>query len=213
MPCFLCVQSKEKHQQSAAKIVADVAFSEPEVPDNKTVQLDVLPLPPITEMNAKTMSKEQLKTALSAFDGNLASIKRVERFEFFALKDFQSPFEDVVARELYRRNIIANKGEFTRNGTLRKLPSKKKHWEAVIRYIGTLIDPAKMWTQVDVLEIIKYFLPKSKEGGMNQISHTVLVTNLVAMNILEREMGGHGMWRTVGKGHPMPLGKGILPNF
>ncbi|KAJ3230745.1 hypothetical protein HDU78_008113, partial [Chytriomyces hyalinus] len=108
---------------------------------------------------------------------------------------------------------------FSKDGKrLVRMPTKKKNWEPVIRYIGTLVDPAALTlSQADILQIIVYFLPSSPlqtvSKGQQTAAPTVIVTNMVAMGILEREMGGVGLWRTKNRGHPMMLGKGILPNF
>ncbi|ORY34540.1 hypothetical protein BCR33DRAFT_508592 [Rhizoclosmatium globosum] len=52
-----------------------------------------------------------------------------------------SPYIENVARELYARNIIKNKGQISHDGRPQEMATKKKHWEAIIRYIATLIQP------------------------------------------------------------------------
>ncbi|KAJ3253590.1 hypothetical protein HDU77_004498 [Chytriomyces hyalinus] len=177
------------------------------------IKIDINSLP-----SAKQMSTKELDTALRQLNG-VISHERTELFTFNVPKDFESPHVDQIAREIYKRNIIANGGQFSKDGKrLVRMPTKKKNWEPVIRYIGTLVDPAALTlSQADILQIIVYFLPSSPlqtvSKGQQTAAPTVIVTNMVAMGILEREMGGVGLWRTKNRGHPMMLGKGILPNF
>ncbi|KAJ3241423.1 hypothetical protein HDU81_000472 [Chytriomyces hyalinus] len=176
------------------------------------IKVDIKSLP-----SAKQMSTEELDNTLRQLQGTI-SHERTELFTFNVPKDFESPHVDQIAREVYKRSIIANGGQFSKDGKrLVRMPTKKKNWEPVIRYIGTLVDPAKTLSQADILHIIVYFLPSSPlqtvSKGQQTAAPTVVVTNMVAMGILEREMGGVGLWRTKNRGHPMLLGKGILPNF
>ncbi|KAJ3077342.1 hypothetical protein HDU99_001196 [Rhizoclosmatium hyalinum] len=137
-----------------------------------------------------------------------------EAYTFNVPKDFDSPYIDVLARELYRRDIEANGGAFLPDGRLKSWPKKKNKWEAVIRYIGTLIDPSKKFEQAEVIDIIKYFVPASDKVHVNNLVDAIsILRNLVDMQILEREGGGTVVWRTTDKGHPMPKGKGIIPRF
>ncbi|KAJ3285367.1 hypothetical protein HDU79_007368 [Rhizoclosmatium sp. JEL0117] len=155
------------------------------------------------------------RCGLGTLNGTI-SYERTETFKFnpdVFPKDFESPYIENVARELYARNIIKNKGQISHDGRLKKWPPKKKHWEAIIRYIGTLIQPREEpYEQSEILAVINYFAPDSSKP-VASVSPTVFVTNMVMMGILEREMGGSRLWRRVGTKHPMPLGKGIMPNF
>ncbi|KAJ3409350.1 hypothetical protein HDU80_001369, partial [Chytriomyces hyalinus] len=177
------------------------------------IKIDINSLP-----SAKQMSTKELDAALRQLNG-VISHERTELFTFNVPKDFESPHVDQIARDVYKRNIMANGGQFSKDGKqLVRMPTKKKNWEPVIRYIGTLVDPAALTlSQADILQIIVYFLPSSPlqtvSKGQQTAAPTVIVTNMVAMGILEREMGGVGLWRTKNRGHPMMLGKGILPNF
>ncbi|KAI9334605.1 hypothetical protein BDR26DRAFT_866902 [Obelidium mucronatum] len=139
-------------------------------------------------------------------------------YTFGAPSDFDSPYIDVLARELYRRDIIANKGEFHPDGRLKTWPAKNKKWEAVIRYIGTIIDPSRKLEQSEAMAIIQYFVPDGTGKGPlsptnNNPDVSSILRNLVDMGILEREAGGSLCWRTTNQGHPMLLGKGVIPRF
>ncbi|KAJ3122237.1 hypothetical protein HK100_012073 [Physocladia obscura] len=101
-------------------------------------------------------------------------------------QDFATPYIDVIARELYKREIIAGGGSFHPDGKLKAWPPKKAKWEAVIRYIGTLIDPSKKIEQEEVLVTITLFLPETNLNGGTPL----VLRNLVDMEILEREGGG-----------------------
>ncbi|KAI8613098.1 hypothetical protein BC830DRAFT_1170539 [Chytriomyces sp. MP71] len=185
--------------------------------DSETLAKPMFPVDILSLPSAKDLSDAELSEALKALNG-LVSFERTVAFSFQVPKDFECSYVDAAARELYRRAIIAGKGMFSVDGTrLERLPTKKKQLEPVIRYIGTLIEPGKTHTQESLLQVINYFLPAKKASDTRSIgtgiAPTVAVTNLVAMGIMEREMGGSGLWRTTNRGHPMLLGKGILPNY
>ncbi|ORY37198.1 hypothetical protein BCR33DRAFT_721562 [Rhizoclosmatium globosum] len=123
-----------------------------------------------------------------------------ELYAFKVPKDFDSPYIDILARELYRRDIEANGGAFLPDGRLKAWPKKKNKWEA--------------FEQAEVIDVIKYFVPASDKVNVHNTPDAIsILRNLVDMQILEREGGGTIVWRTTDKGHPMPIGKGIIPRF
>ncbi|KAJ3031098.1 UNVERIFIED_CONTAM: hypothetical protein HDU68_006477 [Siphonaria sp. JEL0065] len=216
-----CFGTLNSHRVDTTKVQLSFQIPAPQKLDAQNVPYmkfeDSKPLSTKDIGNASTMTSEEIQAALIALKGKI-SYERIERYVFnsdYCPKDIQSRYIDVVAREVYKRDIIKNRGAFDHDGLrIKRWPPKKKHWEAIIRYLGTLIvERDEPYQQSEVLAIINYFLPSGGSGNHGGVSPTVFVTNMVAMGILEREMGGSGIWRRRNTKHPMPLGAGILPNF
>ncbi|KAJ3121326.1 hypothetical protein HK100_012430 [Physocladia obscura] len=169
---------------------------------------------PSDDFNVQELPLSQLETIVETYQ-TLPSNPYTEFYHFYAPKDFDSPYIDVLARELYKREIIENGGSFYTDGKLKAWPKKKSKWEAVIRYIGTLIDPTRQFEQAEVMMIISFFLPlpNPKVDPSAKVDASLVLRNLVDMGVLAREAGGSMVWRTTDKGHPMMLGKGVLPRF
>ncbi|KAJ3031099.1 UNVERIFIED_CONTAM: hypothetical protein HDU68_006478 [Siphonaria sp. JEL0065] len=163
-----------------------------------------------------TIETAELESILANHDPNSENNTITETYKFNTPKDFDSPYIDVLARELYRRDIITNKGSFYEDGRLKTWPAKQSKWEAVIRYIGTLIDPSRKLEQSEVMAVIRYFVPANL-GTLSPTNNapdaSMILRNLVDMGILEREAGGVLCWRTVDRGHPKAIGQGIIPRF
>ncbi|KAJ3241422.1 hypothetical protein HDU81_000471, partial [Chytriomyces hyalinus] len=102
------------------------------------------------------------ETPLAELERILAEPNRptepTETYTFAVPKDFESPYIDVIARELYARNIISNGGTFFPDGRLKTWPTRQKNWDAVLHYIGTLIDPSARFEQPQVMNTIDYVL-------------------------------------------------------
>ncbi|KAI9334604.1 hypothetical protein BDR26DRAFT_866901 [Obelidium mucronatum] len=221
--CFHTQPSRDDH--TAVPTPQGLDVTQPSLLESDKLQVPTKtqekhkPIDIATLANPKSMTTQEIQDALGSLNGTI-SYEKTERYVFnsdYCPKDIQSSWIDVIAREVYKRDIIKNKGQFDHDGMrIKKWPAKKKHWEAMIRYLGTLIEERsddEMYEQSEVLAIISYFLPRETGRQANGVSATVFVTNMVAMGILEREMGGSRIWRRKGTKHPMPLGAGILPNF
>ncbi|KAJ3400052.1 hypothetical protein HDU80_007318 [Chytriomyces hyalinus] len=148
------------------------------------------------------------ETPLAELERILADPNRptapTETYTFAVPKDFESPYVDVIARELYARNIVSNGGILLPDGRLKTWPTSQKNWDAVLHYIGTLIDPNARFEQPQVMNTIEYVLKGASAKSPRPDSSSVL-RNLVDMGILEREDGSSRVWRTLDRGYPMSL--------
>ncbi|KAJ3001866.1 UNVERIFIED_CONTAM: hypothetical protein HDU68_006600 [Siphonaria sp. JEL0065] len=155
------------------------------------------------------LSTPFLEGLLANYDG------KIELDQTAAFGDSEVPAIDLVAREVYARHIVSNGGEFALD-SISKWPSKRSSWEAVIRYLGTLFPVNVQQPQAAVVKLILEYTQNAESIQFQKPDHMSIIRNLVDMRILQREQlqdGSTVFWRTNNEGHPMALGKGVIPRF
>ncbi len=77
--------------------------------------------------------------------------------------------------------------DYTEGQKLTRLPSKRGKTQVILRWLATLFDTGRMYTEKEVNEIIK---------GVYAEDFVSLRRDLIDMGYLRREMGGGKYWRT-----------------
>ena len=86
--------------------------------------------------------------------------------------------------DAYDRRVVEN--YVLPDGQLKQIPTKRKKFEAILRYVVRAFEPGKRYTEKEVNEIL---------GQFNEDT-AVLRRGLVDYQMMDREPGGTAYWLT-----------------
>jgi DNA-binding transcriptional ArsR family regulator len=119
---------------------------------------------------------------LKAFKKLVAEIERLPTIEEPAVSD--DSWIDALGWDAQDQQVLR---EYTRHGRLTQIPAKQKKQIVILRWLATLFQPERLYTEPEVNTILKAAYPED---------HVTLRRDLVDFGYLRRERGGGKYWLT-----------------
>ncbi|ORY29476.1 hypothetical protein BCR33DRAFT_724720, partial [Rhizoclosmatium globosum] len=123
-----------------------------------------------------------------------------------AFGTIETPLIDVIARQVYSRQITVHGGKVESNGKVAIWATGRKAFEPLVRLVGVLLPVGTRVNQAWLVKLLPSMLPGPDQSDPFKVDVVVIVRNLVDMDVVRRSVDDDGeVWieRTTNEGHPM----------